>query len=344
MNASKAAFVLAVSALLAAPRAQAVKITEYIAEGNPQRITTGPDGRLWFCEGTGFKVGAITTSGALTEYPTETGAECEGITAAFGDIWITEATYKGQLGQLNVAGYYGASPGGTDPTGITSGDDGRVWWVDGLANIVRALRIWGNAPPTTTYTLSAGASPADIALGPDGRMWVTEYAGDAIAACDPSGTTCIEYSLAHGANPLGIAAGPDGNLWIAESGLNRIQRMTVGGAINGTFPVPTASSSPSFITAGRDGYLWFTEASGNKIALITTSGEIVEYPIPTPASLPWGITAGPDGAIWFAEASGQKIGRLELHVPGDMNGDGSVNIADVFTLINFLFAGGPLPD
>ena len=28
---------------------------------------------------------------------------------------------------------------------------------------------------------------------------------------------------------------------------------------------------------------------------------------------------------------------------GDANGDGIVNVTDVFYLINFLFAGGPLP-
>jgi hypothetical protein len=29
--------------------------------------------------------------------------------------------------------------------------------------------------------------------------------------------------------------------------------------------------------------------------------------------------------------------------PGDVNGDGQVNVADVFYLINYLFAGGPAP-
>jgi hypothetical protein len=30
-------------------------------------------------------------------------------------------------------------------------------------------------------------------------------------------------------------------------------------------------------------------------------------------------------------------------IPGDVNGDGIVDISDVFYLINFLFAGGPAP-
>jgi CSLREA domain-containing protein len=37
------------------------------------------------------------------------------------------------------------------------------------------------------------------------------------------------------------------------------------------------------------------------------------------------------------------IGAVELEPEGDVNGDGTVNVADVFYLINFLFAGGPIP-
>jgi hypothetical protein len=32
-----------------------------------------------------------------------------------------------------------------------------------------------------------------------------------------------------------------------------------------------------------------------------------------------------------------------VYIHGDANGDGVVDIADVFFLINFLFAGGPPP-
>ncbi|HKC24965.1 MAG TPA: choice-of-anchor Q domain-containing protein, partial [Thermoanaerobaculia bacterium] len=37
------------------------------------------------------------------------------------------------------------------------------------------------------------------------------------------------------------------------------------------------------------------------------------------------------------------LGAYESAPCGDVNGDGVVNVADVFFLINFLFAGGPLP-
>ena len=37
------------------------------------------------------------------------------------------------------------------------------------------------------------------------------------------------------------------------------------------------------------------------------------------------------------------LGATELEPVGDANGDGSVTVADVFYLINFLFADGPVP-
>jgi hypothetical protein len=37
------------------------------------------------------------------------------------------------------------------------------------------------------------------------------------------------------------------------------------------------------------------------------------------------------------------VGAVERVVGGDVDGNGSVNVADVFYLINFLFAGGPVP-
>jgi hypothetical protein len=36
-------------------------------------------------------------------------------------------------------------------------------------------------------------------------------------------------------------------------------------------------------------------------------------------------------------------GRLEPRVAGDVNGDGSIDVSDVFYMINFLFAGGSYP-
>jgi Right handed beta helix region len=59
----------------------------------------------------------------------------------------------------------------------------------------------------------------------------------------------------------------------------------------------------------------------------------------------------PDSAPLTTDQRGVKrpigaacdLGAFELEPLGDANGDGLVTVADVFYLINFLFAGGPLP-
>ncbi|HTW98334.1 MAG TPA: hypothetical protein VMD59_06120, partial [Acidimicrobiales bacterium] len=46
-------------------------ITEFqipTASAGPNGIVTGPDGNLWFTEGSGDKIGQITTSGTVTEW------------------------------------------------------------------------------------------------------------------------------------------------------------------------------------------------------------------------------------------------------------------------------------
>jgi virginiamycin B lyase len=55
-------------------------------------IVSGPDGALWFTEGTANKIARITTSGAVTEYPIPT-ASSTALSIASGpdgSLWFTE--------------------------------------------------------------------------------------------------------------------------------------------------------------------------------------------------------------------------------------------------------------
>src|SRR5258708_388239 len=60
----------------------------------PFGITLGPDGKVWFTESSGNKIGRITTSGAITQFPVPTTpSEPEGITTGPDDnLWFTELT------------------------------------------------------------------------------------------------------------------------------------------------------------------------------------------------------------------------------------------------------------
>src|SRR5579863_2120682 len=68
----------------------------------PTWITSGPDGNLWFTEGSANKIGKITPSGAITEYG-PTGAVPVGIVAGpDGNLWFTEETGN-NIGRITTA-------------------------------------------------------------------------------------------------------------------------------------------------------------------------------------------------------------------------------------------------
>jgi virginiamycin B lyase len=122
-----------------------------------------------------------------------------------------------------------------------------------------------------------------------------------------------------------------------------IAALNTGGSL-GITELPTGSgSTPTGIACSMDGSVWFTAQGTNKIVRRRTDGVFEEFAVPTAGAVPYGIAVGFDNTVWFTENAGQKIGRLRIHPIGDVNGDGKVDIADVFYVINFLFAGGPAP-
>src|SRR5262249_35094440 len=118
-----------------------------------------------------------------------------------------------------------------------------------------------------------------------------------------------------------------------------IGRLTPAGVLT-EFPVPTGGSEPMGIATGPDGNVWFTESVSQKVGRITKTGLVTEYPVPGAGTL-GAMARGADGTMWFLDQGGNNLDRLQIVVPGDMNGDGNVDVADVFHLINYLFAGGP---
>src|SRR2546423_650193 len=71
----------------------------------PDGITPGPDGNLWFVETQGNKVGRITTFGAITEFNVPTAnSRPVGITAGpDGNLWFTESAGN-RIGRIATNG------------------------------------------------------------------------------------------------------------------------------------------------------------------------------------------------------------------------------------------------
>jgi virginiamycin B lyase len=300
--------------------AAAQAITEYpipTANNGPQGITTGPDGALWFTEGNGNKIGRITTTGVITEYPVPTAGS--GITAGpDGALWFTGA---GNIGRITTAGSiteYPLPTSGSFSQGavaITTGPDGALWFTWNIVDSGGIGRI------TTTGAITeygvGNSSVTGITAGPDGALWFTGFVCG--IGCDSgfigritTAGTITQYG-APGV-PNGITTGPDGALWFAfarsrtSTSPNGIGRITTSG-VQTEYPIPSGNI-PNGITSGPDGALWFTEQAASKIGRITTAGVITEFSTPTSASQPDQIATGPDGRLWFTEQGANQIGAF----------------------------------
>ena len=317
-------------------------ITEYpipTADSTPRGITTGPDGRLWFTEYFGNKIGRITTAGVIgagDEIPMPTANVApSGITVGpDGNLWFTDvaggdnsrvgriaptATSSSDILEIPVP-----TPN-SSPEGITTGPDGRMWFTEyGSQDGNRIGVLATNATQTTDITefgIDGGGfpQPFGIVSGPGGKLWFSAFGTGKVGHIAPPGAfvpTTDQVTVGDG--PLGITVGPDGNLWVADQLSSQISRVTPDGAVT-NFPTYTPNRQPFGIAAGPDGRIWFTEAGGttNHIGVMTTDGVMTvadEFTIPTNNANPLFITAGPDNRMWFTESNGNKVGAITTGV------------------------------
>jgi serine/threonine protein kinase len=299
------------------------------ANSQPQGITAGPDGNLWFTEFNAVKIGRISPNGTVTEFPVPT-ANPGWITAGHdGNLWFTEyisnTSGRNHIGRITTSGNITEYPVPTinsDPNHITAGHDGNLWFTE----INKIGRITTSGSITEFPLPTTHSAPNDITAGPDGNVWFTDTGDDKIGRISPNGTV-TEFPIPANSAPIGITTGPDSNVWFTEQIYNnteiigsKIGRISPSGSIT-DFPLPTANRLADQITAGPDGNLWFTEDFANKIGRITTSGNITEFPLPTASCNSIGITTGPDSNVWFTEQIykgsgnnfeiiGSKIGRI----------------------------------
>ena len=220
----------------------------------PLGIAVGPDGNIWYTEGVlnasfnayvSFGVGVInTTSEALIkEIPVTSAAEPFGITAGpDGNIWFAVAgnSAAGTINEitpqsdpsldtidqtLSIPTTVVATP---DPTEITAGPDGNLWFTDG-AGAIGEVNL--NAQPHYVVTT---APPAAVTAGSNFNFTVTAEYGSNIVDSLWNGNATVSVALIPGASPGAL------------------------GGINTTVPAVqgvAAFSGLSFTTAGPLHYL-----------------------------------------------------------------------------------------
>jgi virginiamycin B lyase len=357
---------------VATPIASASSVTfaefPLFASTNPGGIAAGSDGNVWFTSHFPDRVGRITPSGVVTEYPLPSPFEQPwGITAGpDGAVWFTEI---GGAPQTDTAGIGRIDPSsgtitefaqpGSHPYGITTGSDGNLWFTDILSFRISRMIPSGTVTP---FPAAPQNKPLNIIAGPDGALWFTEDGiveggSGAIGRITTSGSLS-EYILptpaGHFSGAGDIAVGADGNLWFtwvtwdaaetAGAASSSVGRITPSGTIT-EFPLSSTNGwPPGGITSGPDGALWFTEVVPNAIGRLSTTGSLTAYPVPSAAALPTDVTTGPDGNLWFSEGGWNKIGKIVLSaVPTPMitsfsPGSGPVGTSVTILGVNFVGA------
>jgi len=308
---------------------QTGNVTEYALNSDPSTpsrplgVAVGPDRNIWFTEFDADGIGVLNLSTlAVTHYPLPSAGSNPTHLAMGPDgrLWFTETgpmdpdptdTGPNNLGQITSAGEISEIQlpvDDSDPTGITLGPDGNIWFTEAATGDVRRSTAEGSiSDPIGTTT--ANSMPGAIMTGPDANLWFTESSSGIIGQTALSGTL-TEFPLPDsGSSPTEITIGNDGNLWFSESQSSKIGRITTLGAIT-EFNTPTGSSVPEGMTLGPDCNVWFTETNANLIGRIDPAGNITEFTIPTANSQPVGITVGPDGNLWFAESGANQIAKL----------------------------------
>ncbi len=283
-------------------------------------IALGPDGNLWFTEGTANQIAEINASTqAFTEFPIPT-AMCGPMIIASGpngNLWFTE-NFANQIGEINpTTGAIVEFPiptASSQPHGITAGPDGNLWFAETNTDQI------GKINPTTGVISefpvpTANSAPYNITVGANGNLWFTEINSNQVGEINPSTGAVTEFAVAAQPSVLvdAIAPGPDGNLWFTEVSGNEIGEINPTTGAVSQYVLPAANSRPEDIVAGPDGKLWFTEANSNQIGeLDPATGAIREFQIPTQSCGPIGIATGPGSTVWFAELYGNQIGEFAV--------------------------------
>ncbi len=298
------------------------------ARSGPTTVAVASDGRVWFTESAGDRIGRMNPDGSgLVEFALPHPASAPRIIAvgADGNLWFSEHTGN-RIGRASpegeIAEFEIPTPA-SQPRAIALGADGNIWF--GMFAVGKIGRITPAGAITEFVVPTANSGPRALAAGPDGNIWFSEYRTDKIGRITPLGAV-TEFDLPRpSAGPGDITAGADGAMWFVElsggmDGLvtdgNHVGRITMAGAVT-EFAFPVPGPSPINIAVGPDRNIWYTR--GNRVGRVTAAGEITEVPLGATARAV-GLTAGSDrqppsrlvNRLWFADAGQNAISYLEF--------------------------------
>jgi plastocyanin len=241
---------------------------------NPIGIAAGADGNLWFVEQSASKLGRITTSGVITEWPT-------------------------------------LSPKAS-PIGIAPGADGNMWFTE--SNGAKVGRITPDGAISEFPLDAGFGQPQGIVAGPDGNMWVAELDGPGIGEVTPSGDVTSFVTPTVPSGPTGICLGPDGNLWFTEESTGFIGELEDAQPQTAYVQSTAGGFSPPTVTAAQGVAVQWTFMGPTAQSVSDRSGlELFDSPSQLPVSY-FSHTFTAAGTYGYMDAGGVSSGRIEVPV------------------------------
>ena len=289
----------------------------------PGSITTGPDGALWFTNRN--SVWRVTTTGAVTTFPTPGNCPVAITAGSDGALWFTDCA-NNQIVRITTAGVISAYPTpttGSSPGPITAGPDGNLWFVELVGGNIGRLTPSTTVPPgqlqiTTSPTLPAGT------VG-------TPYSQTLTAA---GGTPPYTWSVTSGTVPAGLTftnAGAISGTPTAQG----TQSLTIQ-VTDAVAATATASLSLTInpIGVGNCTYV-LRDANGNAIqgaiTLPPSGGGDTQFVVATAAGCAWTVTGAPSW-VSIPVASGTGTGPFDLFAQpnyGPNPRTGTINVGGI---------------
>jgi streptogramin lyase len=252
--------------------------SEYVLPGYyhyPETIALGRNNNgVWFTDGSTLHIGYLRFSDHKLKSFRFTKHSPYGITAGPDNaMWFTEqpipgSSAKAGIGRIDLSGFsFKEYVLGSDdePSAITLGRDGALWFIDGESVI-------GRITPTgavTRYLLSDTYVLESMTTGPDGAMWFTGYTHNQPHSGESTGSfvgrmdlythkrSLFRYGKGDPGN--GDIAARDSELWMTKLNNAEIDSFDVSSH------TVRKTQSPYYISdvaRGLDDELWLNDGSG----------------------------------------------------------------------------------
>jgi streptogramin lyase len=180
--------------------------------------------------------------------------------------FVTDTHGIGKVTNQGKVTLYSFPDESTQPTAITKGPDGNVWFIENNGPMVGKVTPGG---AITEYNTGLGNSYSfGITSGSDGRIWFADNGNNSIAAITTDGKTVTDYTKGFTGDPVSIVGGPDGNLYFGET-TPVIGRITPAGVVT-EYPFPASESKFPILslTVGPDGNIWFANNNHAQVGVL----------------------------------------------------------------------------